>query len=341
MQIWRKPLVLAINLLTWLLLLVISVFLLSGIFPYAESFIFSLFHVFVLAIVYYLNIYLVNQFLEKKKYIVYIISFLLIFFIAAGLRISFNFSYLKNNAVLKIPVEENWTYLFSSFSTFMVMTLSFFYGLLMNRAKKEKEYREVINRQQEAKLQFLKAQMSPHFLFNTLNNIYSLTIGKAPKASEMLLLLSDLLRYAVYESQKNRVSLESEVGQIGKLIQLYQMKSEKPLAIAFDKNTHSKKIFIEPMILIPLVENCFKHCNFDTLPEAYVSIRLSAEETKFEFETINTKNDWGKSNDTVGGVGLENIQQRLLILYPNRHTFVIEDESTLFKLKLTIDQAHG
>jgi two-component system, LytTR family, sensor kinase len=202
------------------------------------------------------------------------------------------------------------------------------------------DYQEVISRQQEARLQFLKAQMSPHFLFNTLNNIYSLTIGKAPKAAEMLLLLSELLRYAVYESKNNQVSVESEVRQIEKLIQLHQMKSEVPLSISFDVSDQSNNISIEPMILIPLVENCFKHCNFETLESAYVSVHLSTARNKFEFETINTKDSWEKAKDTIGGVGLENIRQRLSILYPEKHTFLIKDEPTLFTMKLTIDIGH-
>jgi two-component system, LytTR family, sensor kinase len=335
-HIRKKRLVFIANALAWLLVLGIMVALLASLLPPWHSLVFSLFHISLLAITYYLNIYLVDRFIENKKYAIYLVLFAILLVTISFARIRFNFNYFKDTSILKIPVRENWAYIFSIFSTLMVMVLSFFYGLLINRSKKEKEYKEVISRQQEAQLQFLKAQMNPHFLFNTLNNIYSLTIGKAPKASEMLLLLSDLLRYAVYESKKDKVNIESEVKQIEKLIQLFQLKSEKPLSISFDTHCAQSAIFIEPMILIPLVENCFKHCNFDSLESAYVSIRLSAENSKLEFETINTKDHWEKSKDAVGGVGLENIRQRLSILYPKRYTLDIKDGAALFNLKLTI-----
>jgi two-component system, LytTR family, sensor kinase len=339
-EIRKKRLVFITNALAWLLVLGITAVLLANLLPVWHSLVFSLFHVTLLAITYYLNIYLVNRFIEKKKYVTYLVLFIVVLVSVTLARISFNLSYFTDTSILKIPIRENWAYLFSVFSTLMVMVLSFFYGLLINRSKKEKEYKEVISRQQEAQLQFLKAQMNPHFLFNTLNNIYSLTIGKAPKASEMLLLLSDLLRYAVYESRKDKVKIESEVKQIQKLIQLFQLKSEKPLSISFDVKNEIDSISIEPMILIPLVENCFKHCNFDSFSGAYVTIRLSTEENKFEFETINTKDNWEKSKDAVGGVGLENIRQRLSILYPEKHSFMIKDEPALFALRLTIHNGH-
>lgn len=335
-EIRKKRLVFITNALAWLLVFGITAVLLASLLPFWHSLVFSLFHISLLAITYYLNIYLVDRFIENKRYAIYLILFTILLVTISLARIRFNFTYFKDTSILKIQIKENWAYIFSVFSTLMVMVLSFFYGLLINRSKREKEYKEVISRQQEAQLQFLKAQMNPHFLFNTLNNIYSLTIGKAPKASEMLLLLSDLLRYAVYESKKDKVNIESEVKQIDKLIQLFQLKSEKPLSISFDTHCAQSTIFIEPMILIPLVENCFKHCNFDSLESAYVSIRLSAENNKLEFETINTKDHWEKSKDAVGGVGLENIRQRLSILYPKRYTLDIKDEAALFNLKLTI-----
>lgn len=336
-QIRRKRLVFITNILAWLLVFGITMALLASLLPFWHSLVFSLFHISLLAITYYSNIYLVDHFIEKKKYGIYSVLFVFLLVTISFARISFNFNYFKNTTILKVLIRENWAYIFSVFSTLMVMILSFFYGLLINRSKKEKEYKEVISRQQEAQLQFLKAQMNPHFLFNTLNNIYSLTVGKAPKASEMLLLLSDLLRYAVYESKKGKVKIGSEVKQIEKLIQLFQLKSEKLLSISLDVKNETDKIFIEPMMLIPLVENCFKHCNFDSFQGAYVAIHLSTEGDKFEFETINTKDDWEKSKDTVGGVGLENIRQRLSILYPERHSFTIKDEPTLFTLRLTIN----
>jgi two-component system, LytTR family, sensor kinase len=340
-QIWRKPLVLITNCLAWLLIFGITFLLFSRLLPLQHSLIISSFNIISLAVTYYLNIYLVEHFVERKKYVVYATLFVLLLLSVALLRQSFNYSYFTKYFQFSVLVKENWVYLFSVLTTLIVMGLSFFYGLLIIQSKREKEYQDVISRQQEAELQLLKAQMNPHFLFNTLNNIYSLTIGKAPKASEMLLLLSDLLRYAVYDSKSNRVSIKSEITQIEKLIQLYQLKSENQLAISFNKADTQADVSIEPMILIPLVENCFKHCNFDAMEVAHISIRLSTTQEMLSFETLNTKSDWAKPKDAVGGVGLNNIRQRLLIQYPHNHTFDIIEDGNTFHLKLTIQYNHG
>jgi two-component system, LytTR family, sensor kinase len=211
------------------------------------------------------------------------------------------------------------------------------YQLLYNRFKNEQKNLALINEQQAAQLQFLKAQINPHFLFNALNNVYSLTLAKSNDAPKMLLKLSDLLRYVIYESQKETVDLAREAQSIGQFIELFQMRSEAPLRIQFTTAGNLSGVRIEPMILIPLVENCFKHCDFDQNPAAFTKIQLETTPQYLRFFSQNTFDKTDKQKDAVGGVGLENIRRRLALRYGERFDLVFGDNVGVFTVELKIE----
>ena len=335
-QLWKNPLLLLINTSVWLLVLFIITFLLSGVFPLRISVVFACFNVLLLLMMYYFNIYLVNLLLEKQRYFTYVLCFSGIFLIAVTIRIYFNLSVIDKVIPGVIQVSKQWVFLFSTFTTLIVLLISFFNGLLMTRSQKEKGYLAIIAHQRETQVEFLKTQMSPHFLFNTLNNIYSLTIDKAPKASEMILLLSDVLRYAVYKSKESKVDLTTEVGQIKKLLQLHALRSERKPAVTFTVDITSAAVFIEPMILIPLVENCFKHGNIETDPQAYIFIRLWEDSENILFETSNSRDQSTAPKNMGNGIGLKNIRERLSIRYTNRHSLEIKEKENSFSVLLQI-----
>jgi len=335
-QLLKRPLVLITHFLIWLFITTITIILLSGLLPIWHATILTFCNVLLLVFVYYVNIYFVYQYFEQKRYSLYVLVLLLLLIVVAVVRLYFNGYYMQVLLQLKIPIDKRWTYLFSTLTTFVVLAISFFSGLLVNRSKKEKEHLVLIMHQRETQLQFLKAQMSPHFLFNTLNNIYSLSLSKSTKTPEMILLLSDLLRYAVYESRHQKVSVASEVDQIKKLIQMYQLSSEEPLPVRFDEINSLQPAWIEPMILIPLVENCFKHSNIQTSPDATIQLRLEVHDQHFEFSTFNSVDRLQKNNGVSSGVGLANIKERLQLQYPNKHTLETQSDTSFFQLKLTI-----
>ncbi|MBI3220659.1 MAG: sensor histidine kinase [Bacteroidetes bacterium] len=320
----------------WLFISTITILLLSGLLPIWHATILTFCNVLLLVFVYYANIYFVYQYFEQKKYLLYILFLLLLLIVVAVTRLYFNGYYMQVLLQLKIPIDKRWTYLFSTLTTFVVLAISFFSGLLVNRSKKEKEHLMLIMHQRETQLQFLKAQMSPHFLFNTLNNIYSLSLSKSTKTPEMILLLSDLLRYAVYESRHHKVSVSSEVDQIKKLIHMYQLSSEVPLHVSFEEINTSQPAWIEPMILIPLVENCFKHSNIQTSPDASIQLRLAVHGQRFEFSTFNTVDPLQKNNGASSGVGLANIKERLQLQYAGKYSLETQSDTACFQLKLTI-----
>jgi LytS/YehU family sensor histidine kinase len=333
-QLWKNPLILLINVSVWALLLAIITLLLSSLLSIGIALLFASFNVTSLMVLYYLNIYLVDRFIEAKQYLRYSLYLILLLLSVVFLRIQFNLYYLTKVVTTVLPIEGKWLLLFSIVITIIVLAISFFNGLLMNRSRKEKEYLRIIAHQQEIQVAFLKTQMSPHFLFNTLNNVYSLTLNKAPQASEMILLLSEVLRYAVYRSKEIRVELSTEVEQINKILQLHGLRSESKSPVTFNVQLSSDITFIEPMILIPLVENCFKHSNIETSDRAYISMSLKEGNGIILFESSNSKDKVIKNN--VEGIGLKNIKERLMIRYPDGHKLEVRDSDTSFSVYLQI-----
>lgn len=288
-----------------------------------------------MALLFYINMYLVNQYLENKRYLIYAcLSFLLLLGLSL-VRTQFNLSFPEIESGLFLKSEAKRWALGALFTNFCVLVVSTFYQLLENRYINERKSLRLLQEHQEAQLQFLRNQINPHFLFNTLNNIYSLALMRSEQTAPMVLRLSNLLRYVVYDGREEQVALAKEVEQIREYIALFQMRHESPLQISFDV-AGNEQLKIEPMILIPIVENCFKHCDFDTNEKAYVQLRLQTQKQLIAFTALNSYNPYEAQKDPQGGVGQENIRRRLELKYPDRHFFRIEKNTFTYLVHLEI-----
>lgn len=214
----------------------------------------------------------------------------------------------------------------------VLMVFSGLYQLLENR-------RELEARHTEAQLNYLKAQINPHFLFNTLNNIYAAAILQHPRTPDMILRLSDLLRYVTYEAQAGQVSLEKEIGQIRAYLDLFQLKSEHPLPIRFEVEGDVAGCLIEPLLLLPLVENALKHGDLEDHPNAMLQIWLRIQPARLFFQVRNSFDPDNIQKDQAGGVGLENIRQRLELNYRGRHTFESSADGSIFTASMTLTKS--
>ncbi|WP_052444080.1 sensor histidine kinase [Flammeovirga sp. OC4] len=199
----------------------------------------------------------------------------------------------------------------------------------------EKEKLEIGYQLKELELNTLKEQIHPHFLFNTLNNIYGLAIEKSDDLPKVLLQLSGLLDYLVYQSKEDKVALAKEV----KLLQEYIALEQLRLDDRFQLNMHfegiNPEIQITPFLLFPMVENAFKHGIKKTSQSAYLNIITAFHENEFIFEVENSKPqqvEYYKS----GGTGLENLKRRLNLYYPNQHQFKIIQNEAYYKAILSI-----
>jgi LytS/YehU family sensor histidine kinase len=200
-------------------------------------------------------------------------------------------------------------------------------------SRREKEALRMMNNEKEAKLQYLHAQINPHFLFNALNNIYSLSITNSPKTPEMLLTLTDILRYSVYQNDRKNVSVAEEAEQIEFLIKLFNLKNDDSYHVTFSKDKLLG--YIEPMILVPLAENCLKHSDFAVNTKAFAKMTLVSDAKTIRFTTENTFSNAIKQ-DKMGGVGLANITERLNLVYPGSHSINTTTHNGIYKVELII-----
>ncbi len=321
----------------WVLFVLVHALIFTRFLPFEVSLLRSLANVVPMALIFYINLTFVNQYLEQKRYALYGLFITLLFLLFTYLRTKINTQFPEmQREILAVDTWNGWA-IGAALTNLSVLILSIFYQTLYNRYHNEQRNLAIINEQKEAQLQFLRAQINPHFLFNTLNNIYALAVTKSDKTAEMVLKLSNLLRYVIYDGKAEQVELQHEVKHIQQFIELFQMRSEQPLNIQFQVTGETKGIQIEPMILIPIVENCFKHCDFDTNEQAFVKIHLQIKDKMLHFQTINSKNDADLQKDKVGGVGLKNIHKRLELKYKEKYQLAVIGEKNRFEVDLKLE----
>ncbi len=261
-QIGFKPsraLLLLLHFAFWLLFLGIILVVFSGFLQPKAAFTRSLFLTLFLATVYYINtLLLINILFERKMYWWYGASIILFTWLALKLKVQMDFVWLEAESGFLKLAGSKVSRIVASFPIIFDLIFSTLLQLLLNRYKRMQLYRARLAELTTAQLNLLKGQINPHFLFNNLNNIYSLVIRKDDKAPEIILKLSDLLRYVIYKGGAQKVSLTEEAEQLKNLIALNALKDDENANITFSTNGLDKHGFIEPMILIPLVENCFK-----------------------------------------------------------------------------------
>jgi sensor histidine kinase YesM len=195
---------------------------------------------------------------------------------------------------------------------------------------------ELINQTQTSELALLRSQVNPHFLFNTLNNIYSLVCKKSPNAPEAIMKLSSIMRYMLYDANTDKVLLEKEIEYLESFIELQKLRIRHTDFVELRIEGEVCNKTIPPMLLIPFVENAFKHGS-KTGACPGIRIHLVAASNQLSFEITNQlKKNFIGQKDKIGGIGLQNIQRRLEILYPRKYKLETTQEDDLYRVKLLI-----
>ncbi|MBO0938564.1 histidine kinase [Fibrella sp. HMF5335] len=208
------------------------------------------------------------------------------------------------------------------------------YAFFRQNFVNERRRREAEQAQTAAELAFLRAQLNPHFLFNTINDIYALVYQKSDAAPGALLKLSELLRYVLHEARHDRVLLAKEIDYLNGLIELQRIGSKGTICLDYQTDGHLNGQTIAPMLLISFVENAFKHGVVDN-PDQPVQLRVDLTATTLDFSLYNAKNQQQK--DHTGGIGLANVRRRLDLLYPHRHTLQVADGPNEYHVNLHLD----
>ncbi len=190
------------------------------------------------------------------------------------------------------------------------------------------------NERAKTELLHLKSQVNPHFFFNMLNNLYGLVEKDGKKARSLILKLSDLMRYSIYEGQKEKVTLEEEIEYLKNFVELNQMRYHKAITIDFDTQIHREGIKIMPLLFIILLENAFKHGVERLRKDAFVHIKMQTDEQSIYFEVVNNFDP--AETSSTGGIGLANLRRRLELVYPNKHSLAILESQSVYTAKLSI-----
>ena len=294
-----------------------------------------------MTISYFVVYFLVPKYLLKKLYksfILYTIYTLILSVYAIILSVLFALVYLADlNPENASPITKTLPFIILGvfFVVLIVVTLSLILHNYKSIVKNEDLKNKILQTQlqlKEQELKLLKMQIHPHFLFNSLNTIYGFALKKGEETPKMILKLSNLLDYILYQIEKPSVSLENEIYHLQDYISLEKLRFHDTLQVNLIKESAVENINIAPMMLIPFVENSFKHGAIVN-GVLVINILIKKIDNTILFEVENSIIEKSKSE---GGIGLENIQKRLKMLYPNAHTLEINENDQRFKVSLTL-----
>jgi two-component system, LytTR family, sensor kinase len=244
---------------------------------------------------------------------------------------------LDNSSLAFTPV----TVVKSLISMYIVAALAIMIKLIKHIYKSEKAQQELAQQKLEAELKFLKSQIHPHFLFNTLNNLYALTLKNSPKAPEVVLKLSDLLDYMLYECNSNSIPIEKEIDLIDNYLSLEKLRYGERLDASFNYSVEDMTQDIAPMLILPFVENSFKHGVSLNTEVNYIAIDLTVKHGIMVLKVENSKPNGvppkTKKNPLHEGIGLNNVNRRLNLLYKEEFELQIFDEEDSFLIVLKLE----
>ncbi|HEX2935938.1 MAG TPA: histidine kinase [Bacteroidales bacterium] len=201
--------------------------------------------------------------------------------------------------------------------------------------KDEKAKSEREKERTTAELKYLKQQINPHFLFNSLNSIYSMTISHPSPASDAILKLSSILRYMLYAADNEKVSLRNELEVVENYLELQKLRLTNKVTVNFSMEVSDEHFEIEPHILIPLLENAFKY-GADNITESFIDIGIVIRDEKLDF-TVRNKIVLRPTSDQDSGIGIKNIARRLELVYPQQYKFRIHEKDDIFTVNLIIN----
>lgn len=298
-------------------------------------------NVFFYALIVYFNLYyLIPSYLTKKRFFTYAILLILSCIIITPLQVIADYFIFSNRPAMQQELLANQNYFF--LLTFFIAGSSTIGKIVIDWARQLRERQALETQTMQSELKFLKSQINPHFLFNTLNNLYALTLKKSDKAPEIVLRLSEMMRYMLYECNEKRVLLSKEVNYIKNYLELERLRQGKNVSINFKVEGEVSDQEIAPLMFIPFLENSFKHGLSNQLKQGFVNICLRVDKRHVDFYIENSKPESPPKQDhrRSGGIGLVNVHRRLNLLYPDRYELKINDtpKSYAVNLKLELDK---
>ncbi|MGI8952325.1 MAG: sensor histidine kinase [Chitinophagaceae bacterium] len=282
---------------------------------------------------FYLNAFpLFSKLIIKKQYWLYVLAQVIALFILSFLNWIFFSLFVKQT-----PYEFNTFLMFNTFLYLFILAASTAYRMILDKIKIDQLLHQKENENLKTELSFLRSQVSPHFMFNVLNNMVSLARKHSDQLEPSLIKLSSLMRYMLYETDEEKVPLEKEIEYLQSYIDLQQQRFGKKLKLNVCLKIADNSLEVEPMLLIPFVENAFKH-GTGMIEDAQIDIELKAEKNTLKLLVRNKYN--GESNeikDKTTGIGLTNVKRRLNLLYSDNHNLIITKKDSWFVVSLSLN----
>ena len=291
----------------------------------------------LLAVSVYINLLiLLPLFFEKRRYIFFTALELMniLLFICLNYLVSMAFEGKHPNFLNEMVAEFILVLVFLVITTLIKFTRDSIALQVANLRIKEIERGKVVS-----ELQALKAQINPHFFFNTLNSIYSLSLDRSEKTPELILKLSELMRYILYETRDELVSMHRQLEFLQSYIYLEKLRTDEKIKIEMKITGEHTEMMVAPLLFVPFIENAFKYVvkENDTLSFIRISFDLTSPE-RVIFNVTNKKyNLPGKANVNKDGIGLANVRKRLNLLYPSKHELKLSDAGDVFDVSLTLE----
>ncbi len=272
---------------------------------------------------------LINRILKKNGYGLYVLSLTLL----AGLF--FFLSYFGRKIILEPRMWERQNIWFILFPILFVAAVSTGYGLIIYLIEQEKDRRQEHEERMKSELSFLRSQISPHFIFNILNSIVYLIRSKSDMAEQVTIKLSEIMRYMLYYTPSDQVLLSQELEYVDNYIELQKIRFEEDVKIDLAIHGNPGQQRIEPMLIIPFIENAFKH-GVGLIMDPFIDVRIDIDGSSF-YLTVRNKKSTIDTKDKASGIGLPNVRRRLELLYPDKHTLKVEEDDRYFQIMLNLE----
>ncbi len=285
----------------------------------------------------YLNyFYALPRFLKHKKVWQFLLEFTVPFALFIWGRIHLQ-RFLIDGYTKQVGYFYSSTYVVQLiFVTLFIVIFIAMLRFLEDWFQFEARKREVENERLMAELNFLKAQINPHFLFNTLNNLYYLAYSQSPNTTEVVAKLSQMMRYMIYESNHQKVLLKKEIEYMENYISLERLRLNNEIPIEFNVTGNIENVWIAPLIFITFLENAFKHGVSNNNPNAWIKISIDHNHHTCTYTVQNTKIPAGENTLEKSGIGLQNVKRRLALSYPENHTLMIDNKPDVYFVELNL-----
>ncbi len=290
-----------------------------------------------LALTYFIFYYVIPLYLERSKLRTLVLLTVMAFFIATIFyRIVINgyFEFLEHRAFAIFNLKG---IVLTVFDLYITITSATIIKMIKLRYKSQEVEEQLIQEKLQSELSFLRAQTNPHFLFNTLNNLYVLARKKSEKTANAIMMLSKIMRFVLYDCRAPRISVADEARIIQDYMELEKLRYNDRLTVHYTERLDDPHTAIAPLLLLPFVENSFKHGANSTTGEAEIHIDLTLEGSTLVFKVENTAENVMEPSTLSGGIGLKNVQRQLDLVYPQRHELITEKEDGWFRARLKIE----